>query len=159
MCSVAQTYNKGSECFIMTINNFLTLIPVWFPIITGFALFSRPIFEDRHIYVGVMTFSTAIITFIVSFITSEEYVPMKLKELASLLQVPRPEKEEFKEVIDKLISEGKVLYDGKSRIRAAGADMASGYFMGTAKGFGFVRIDGENEDIFIPPDKPLKKAL
>ena len=90
---------------------------------------------------------------IYSFITSEEYVPMKLKELASLLQVPRPEKEEFKEVIDKLISEGKVLYDGKSRIRAAGADMASGYFMGTAKGFGFVRIDGEDEDIFIPPDK------
>ena len=76
MCSVAQTYNKGSECFIMTINNFLTLIPVWFPIITGFALFSRPIFEDRHIYVGVMTFSTAIITFIVSFITREELITL-----------------------------------------------------------------------------------
>ena len=90
---------------------------------------------------------------IYSFIQSEEYVPMKLKELAGLLQVPKQEKEEFKEVIDKLISEGKVLYDSKSRIKAAGSEMVAGYFMGTAKGFGFVRIEGEEEDIFIPPDK------
>ena len=45
-------------------SNFLTLMPVLFPIITGFALFSRPIFEDRHIYVGVMTFINAGITFL-----------------------------------------------------------------------------------------------
>ena len=44
---------------------------------------------------------------IYAFIQSDEYTPMKLKELASLLQVPRNEKEEFKEVIDKLISEGR----------------------------------------------------
>ena len=36
---------------------------------------------------------------IYSFLTSDEYTPMKLKELASLLQVPKYEKEEFKEVI------------------------------------------------------------
>ena len=48
----------------MMSNTIMTLTPVLFPIITGFALFSRPIFEDRHVYVGVMTFTNAIITFI-----------------------------------------------------------------------------------------------
>ncbi len=92
---------------------------------------------------------------IYAFLTSEEYTPMKLKELAMLLQVPKQEKEEFKEVIDKLISEGKVIYDIKSRIKAASADMHAGTFIGTAKGYGFVRIDGEEEDVFIPPDSTL----
>ena len=50
----------------MTSNTLMTLTPILFPIITGFALFSRPIFEDRHIYVGVMTFATSIITFFAS---------------------------------------------------------------------------------------------
>ena len=47
----------------MISNTLLTLAPILFPIIAGFALFSRPIFEDRHIYVGVMTFATSAITF------------------------------------------------------------------------------------------------
>ena len=45
-------------------SNYLTLIPILFPMVTGFSLFSRPIFEDRHIYVGVMTFISAVMTFL-----------------------------------------------------------------------------------------------
>ncbi|MCR5204056.1 MAG: RNB domain-containing ribonuclease [Lachnospiraceae bacterium] len=90
---------------------------------------------------------------IYEYLKSKEYTPMKLKELAVLLQVPRAEKEEFKEVIDKLISEGKVLYDSKSRIKLAGDEMVVGFFSGTSKGYGFVRVEGEDADIFIPPDK------
>ena len=55
-------------------NDFLTLAPILFPIITGFALFSRPIFEDRHIYVGVMTFATSAITFLAAFMTNGELI-------------------------------------------------------------------------------------
>ena len=51
-------------------------MPVLFPIITGFALFSRPIFEDRHIYVGVMTFATSVITFFAAFMTDESLITL-----------------------------------------------------------------------------------
>ena len=48
-------------------SNFLVLMSVLFPIIAGFALFSRPIFEDRHVYVGFMTFISAGIIFLAAF--------------------------------------------------------------------------------------------
>ena len=60
----------------MTSNTVMTLMPVLFPILTGFALFSRPIFEDRHIYVGVMTFATSVITFFAAFMTGEELITL-----------------------------------------------------------------------------------
>lgn len=58
------------------INAIITLMPVLFPIVAGFALFSRPIFEDRHIYVGVMTFAASAITFFAAFMTSEELITL-----------------------------------------------------------------------------------
>ena len=71
-CSVHAA--KGEK--IMNINAMMTLTPILFPILTGFALFSRPIFEDRHVYVGVMTFATSIITFFAAFMTSEELITL-----------------------------------------------------------------------------------
>lgn len=37
------------------------------------------------------------------------YVPMKLKELSMLLNVPRERREELKEVLDALIADGKIV--------------------------------------------------
>ena len=45
---------------------------------------------------------------IYDFICDEIYVPMKLKELAILLQVPKTNRDELREVMDALIAEGKV---------------------------------------------------
>ena len=36
------------------------------------------------------------------------YAPMKLKELAMLLDIPKSQREELKEVLDILLSEGKI---------------------------------------------------
>ena len=36
------------------------------------------------------------------------YVPMKLKELAMLLNIPKSQREELKEVLDELLLEGRV---------------------------------------------------
>ena len=45
---------------------------------------------------------------IYEFICDEFYVPMKLKELSMLLQVPKDQKGELKAVMDSLEKEGKV---------------------------------------------------
>ena len=38
----------------------------------------------------------------------EFYVPMKAKELASFLQVPKEEKENFHKLLDELVAEGHI---------------------------------------------------
>ena len=45
---------------------------------------------------------------IYEFICDEFYVPMKFKELAVLLQVPKNQRDELKSVMDSLEAEGKV---------------------------------------------------
>lgn len=84
--------------------------------------------------------------------TSKEYRPMKFKELAGFLQVPRGEKEELKHLLDQLMASGKIILDPQRRYRVPGDDIKVGQFSGTQKGFGFVIIDGEDEDIFIPAE-------
>ena len=46
---------------------------------------------------------------IYDFICDEFYVPMKLKELAILLQVPKDQRKELKAIMDSLEAEGKGL--------------------------------------------------
>ena len=41
-------------------------------------------------------------------IKSDEYVPMKIKELAILLNVPKENRAELKEVLDALLAEGTI---------------------------------------------------
>ena len=83
---------------------------------------------------------------------SKEYKPMRFKDLLALLQVPRGAKHELKLVLDQLISAGKIILDGQGRYRIPGDDVKVGTFSGTQRGFGFVSIEGENQDIFIPGD-------
>ena len=51
---------------------------------------------------------------IYEFICDDLYVPMKLKELAILLQVPKEQKDELKKVMDALEAEGKVHLSSKN---------------------------------------------
>lgn len=44
---------------------------------------------------------------LVSLMNEEAYVPMKLKELAILLNVPKEQREELKQVLNLLLAEGK----------------------------------------------------
>ncbi len=87
---------------------------------------------------------------IYEYMTSKEYKPVKIKEMAGILQVPRKEKGDFHEVIDSLISDGKIMIDNRGLLKASSDQLKVGTFSGTAKGFGFVIIEGEKEDIFIP---------
>ena len=87
---------------------------------------------------------------IYEYMTSKDYKPVKIKEMAGILQVPRREKVDFHEVIDSLVSDGKIMIDNRGLLKASSDQLKVGTFSGTAKGFGFVVIEGEQEDIFIP---------
>lgn len=79
----------------------------------------------------------------------KQYVPMKIKELAILLQIPREKREELKEVLDGLIAEGKIEVSKKGKYKKAEEVTLTGRFIGNARGFGFVEIEGREEDVFI----------
>lgn len=89
-------------------------------------------------------------TMLESFFGSSEYKPMRFRDIAAILQVPKGGKHELKELLDSLVSQGKIMLDDKGRYRAPGDRLKTGMFSGTQKGFGFVIIEGESEDIFIP---------
>lgn len=89
---------------------------------------------------------------IYEFICDEFYVPMKLKELAILLQVPKEQRNELKRVMDALEAEGKVHVSSKGKYSKGEAKHLVGIYTANARGFGFVTIEGETEDIFISED-------
>ena len=89
---------------------------------------------------------------IYDFICDEFYVPMKLKELAILLQVPKDQRSELKRVMDALEAEGKVHVSSKGKYTKGEAKHIVGTYTAHARGFGFVVVEGEAEDIFISED-------
>lgn len=95
---------------------------------------------------------------LLEFINSKEYQPMKFKEIANVLQVPRDEKQDLREVLEALQADGKIEADTKGRYKLAEEGTKTGIFSGTQRGFGFVIIEGEEEDIFIP-ENATKGAL
>ncbi len=92
------------------------------------------------------------------FMSSKAYKPMKFKEMVQVLQVPAKQKKDLRRVLEALMDEGKITIDIKGKIKVLPSNVLTGTFMGTQKGFGFVRPeptqDGENmEDIFIPGNR------
>ncbi len=87
---------------------------------------------------------------LLELINSKDYHPLKFKEIAVILQVSRDEKQDLREVLEVLLGEGKIELDTRGRYQLADANTRTGVFSGTQRGFGFVIVEGEEEDIFIP---------
>lgn len=90
---------------------------------------------------------------LVQLIQDKTYVPMKLKELAMLLNVPKDQRDELKEVMDALVAEGKVGISKRGKYGKPETFSLNGMFSGHAKGFGFVTVEGMKQDVFIPGEK------
>ena len=86
------------------------------------------------------------------------YTPMKFKELRLFLSVPKEEENELLEVLDELINEYKIVKSKNNRYMLTPDSVKRGLFFGTKKGFGFVRVEGENEDYFVH-EKDTEGAL
>ncbi|WP_066715415.1 ribonuclease R [Clostridium sp. Marseille-P299] len=93
-------------------------------------------------------------------ITNKSYHPMKFKELAGLLQVPKEERNDLKIVLDALLADGRISIDVNGKYKEQNSNIKTGIFSGTSRGFGFVTLDGDEggEDIFIP-ERETKGAL
>ena len=89
---------------------------------------------------------------ICELVADEMYVPMKEKELAAFMQVSREEREDFREVLQALLTEGRVQVTKQGKYVKPDANQPVGTFISHAKGFGFVEIEGRTEDLYIPED-------
>ena len=90
---------------------------------------------------------------IYDFISDELYVPMKIKEMAVLLNIPKKQRHELQEVLDALEAEGKIEVSVKGKYQKSQNALLTGVFESHPRGFGFVTVEGEDEDIFIPESK------
>ena len=85
-----------------------------------------------------------------NMIYDEEYIPLKFKEMAYLMNVPHNEKDKLREVLDALVAEGSVELTARGKYVKADQESLVGVFTAHPRGFGFVTVEGEPEDIFIP---------
>ena len=86
---------------------------------------------------------------IYDLICDELYVPMKFKELAMLLQVPKEQREELRNVLEELEKEGKIYLSKKGKYCKGEAKHLAGIYRANPKGFGFVTLPETDKDIFI----------
>lgn len=87
---------------------------------------------------------------IYQFICDDLYVPMKAKEIAAVLSVPKSQRGELQEVLNALLADGKIAVSEKGKYSKAEGKFLVGEFTAHPRGFGFVTVEGQEEDIFIP---------
>ena len=81
------------------------------------------------------------------------YQPMRLREIALFLDVPKSKRRDLEETLDALVREGRIRISKSGKYGKPEKEEKEGIFAANAKGFGFVRIPGEEHDVFIPRDK------
>lgn len=87
---------------------------------------------------------------ILNFMKEINYVPMKAKELASILSVPKAEYSNFLEVLYSLEKEYKIQKNRKSKYSiVAEGKYLTGIIRLNEKGFGFVKIEGIKNEVYI----------
>lgn len=90
---------------------------------------------------------------IYDFMCEDMYVPMKIKELCIVLGVTKQDRPVLERILLELQEEGKIELSKRGKYSKAELKNVTGVFTAHQRGFGFVTIEGENEDIFIPGDK------
>lgn len=87
------------------------------------------------------------------FICADIYVPMKIKELAIVLGVTKDQRPQLEEILAQLLAEGKIVLSKRGKYSKSESTKLVGTFTAHPKGFGFVSVEGMEEDIFIPETK------
>lgn len=91
---------------------------------------------------------------IIGFMTEDAYRPLKLEELAVMLDVPREDRKLLADLLLELEQDGVIYKTNKDKYGLPGKmNLAVGRIQGNERGYGFLIQDNEQDkDIFIPAD-------
>jgi len=90
------------------------------------------------------------------FMSKNDYRPLKFKELCYMYEVNDEEKKEaFLVFLNKLCDDVKLIKTKNNRYMLPPKDMMTGIYSSTRRGFGFVTVEGYDEDFFIPASDSL----
>ena len=93
---------------------------------------------------------------ILEFMKDENYTPMKAKEIATILGVPKKEYNQFAQILKELEENYKIVKNKKNRYRLIGENFQEGIFRKNQKGFGFVKIENKEDEIYISKENSLR---
>ena len=86
---------------------------------------------------------------ILELLKDEEYPPMKAKQIAMVMRVPKNEYNEFLNILGNLEMKMKIQKNRKNQYRIVEKVYYDGIYRKNAKGFGFVKIENEDDEIYI----------
>lgn len=87
---------------------------------------------------------------ILDFMNNEQYVPMKAKDIAFILGVPKTKYNEFHDILKQLENEYKIECTKKGKYMLVdNTRYITGVLRLNQKGFGFVKLEDAEEEIFI----------
>ena len=86
---------------------------------------------------------------IYDLICDDLYVPMKFKELAMLLQVPKELRDELRAVLESLEADGKIYLSKRGKYCKGETKHLVGTFRASLRGFGFVVPEDKSPDVYI----------
>ena len=95
---------------------------------------------------------------VLNLIKDKDYAPMKAKEIAMIMHVPKSEYNELLRILGKLEMELKIQKNRKNQYRPVDAVYYDGIYRKNQKGFGFVKIEDQEDEIYIAKENS-KNAL
>ena len=95
---------------------------------------------------------------VLNLIKDKDYAPMKAKEIAMIMHVPKSEYNELLNILGKLEMEMKIQKNRKNQYRPVDTVYYDGIYRKNQKGFGFVKIEDQEDEIYIAKEHS-KNAL
>ena len=86
------------------------------------------------------------------FMCDDMYVPMKIKELCIVLGVKKEDRPQLEQILLDLQAEGSITLSKRGKYSKSEIKKTVGVFTAHQRGFGFVTVEGEPDDIFIPAE-------
>ena len=92
---------------------------------------------------------------ILELMKDDDYVPMKAREIAMIMRVPKKEYKEFLEILGELELEFKIQKNRKNRYKIVDKIYYDGIYRKNQKGFGFIKVENQEDEVYITKENSL----